>query len=118
MTPIKAKISKRGISYKGLWYFAPNDKRLMSEMYAAGTRRMPFEVRMDMRDVGAIYYIRNSKLVKIPLNVLITGNSDYKGLTMKQYEEYYSAKKKMQAKGRIDNEKNRLCRVCKQREYR
>jgi hypothetical protein len=105
MTPIKAKISKRGISYKGLWYFAPNDKRLMSEMYAAGTRRMPFEVRMDMRDVGAIYYIRNSKLVKIPLNVLITGNSDYKGLTMKQYEEYYRAKKKMQAKGRIDNEK-------------
>ena len=105
MTPIKAKISKRGISYKGLWYFAPNDKRLMSAMYAAGTRRMPFEVRMDMRDVGAIYYIRNSKLVKIPLNVLITGNSDYKGLTMKQYEEYYSAKKKMQAKGRIDNEK-------------
>lgn len=58
-----------------------------------------------MRDVGVIYYIRNSKLVKIPLNVLITGNSDYKGLTMKQYEEYYSAKKKMQAKGRIDNEK-------------
>lgn len=105
MTPIKAKISKRGISYKGLWYFAPNDKRLMSEMYAAGTKRMPFEVRMDMRDVSAIYYIRNSKLVKIPLNVLITGNSDYKGLTMKQYEEYYSAKKKMQAKGRIDNEK-------------
>lgn len=105
MTPIKAKISKRGISYKGLWYFAPNDKRLMSEMYAAGTRRMPFEVRMDMRDVGAIYYIRNSELIKIPLNVLITGNSDYKGLTMKQYEEYYSAKKKMQAKCRIDNEK-------------
>lgn len=105
MTPIKAKISKRGISYKGLWYFAPNDERLMTEMYAAGTRRMPFEVRMDMRDVSAIYYIRNSKLVKIPLNVLITGNGDYKGLTMKQYEEYYSAKKKMQAKGRIDNEK-------------
>lgn len=105
MTPIKAKISKRGISYKGLWYFAPNDKRLMSEMYAAGTKRIPFEVRMDMRDVSAIYYIRNSKLIKIPLNVLITGNSDYKGLTMKQYEEYYSAKKKMQAKGRIDNEK-------------
>lgn len=74
-------------------------------MYAAGTKRMPFEVRMDMRDVSAIYYIRNSELIKIPLNVLITGNSDYKGLTMKQYEEYYSAKKKMQAKGRIDNEK-------------
>lgn len=104
MTPIKARISRRGISYKNLWYFPNGDSYVKRQMFDAGNKKLPFEARMDMRDVGNIYYIRDNKLVKAPLNELITGNAEYKGLTMKEYEDYYKAHKSMNAKGSVHNE--------------
>lgn len=104
MTPIKAKISRRGISYKNLWYFPNGDPYVKRQMFDAGNKKLPFEARMDTRDVGNIYYIRDNKLIKAPLNELIAGNADYNGLTMKEYEEYYKAHKSMNAKGRVHNE--------------
>jgi hypothetical protein len=104
MTPVKATISRRGIHYKGLWYLTDQDKKLARKMFEAGTKKIPFEVRIDMRDVGAVYYIQDNKLICAPLNELITGNSAYKGLTMKQYEDFLTAKKELDANGRIHNE--------------
>ena len=65
---------------------------------------MPFEARMDMRDVGHIYYLRNEKLIDAPLNERLSGNADFKGLTMKQYEDYLKKKKQMDAEGRVHNQ--------------
>lgn len=104
MIPVKAKLSRRGICYKDLWYLANDDPILSKEMFNTGTKKIPFEVRMDMRDVSAVYYLRAGKLIKAPLNENLAGNADYMGLTMKQYEDYYNARKKMNAEGKIHNE--------------
>ena len=104
MTPINAKVGRRGISYKDLYYINPNDTKLKREMYNAGKKKLPFEARMDMRDVGSIYYLRDNKLMVAKLNPLINGNADYDGLTMKQYEDYRNGKKELLASGNIKNE--------------
>lgn len=105
MTPVKAKVSRRGISYKNLWYLPENDPKLVEQMFSAGTKKVPFEARIDKRDVGAIYYKRDNKLIYAPLNQMIAGNADYKGMTLKEYEDYKKAKALMDAKGRVHNEK-------------
>lgn len=104
MTPVNAKLSRRGISYNGLWYLAKDDKQLSKEMFRAGTKKVPFEVRMDKRSVGAVYYIRNGKLIKAPLNEMITGNIDFAGLTEKEWNDYRKGKHQLDAHGRIQNE--------------
>ena len=105
MTPVKAKVSRRGISYKNLWYLPENDPKLVEQMFSAGTKKVPFEARIDKRDVGAIYYKRDNKLIYAPLNQMIAGNADYKGMTLKEYEDYKKTKALMDAKGRVHNEK-------------
>lgn len=104
MTPVNAKLSRRGISYNGLWYLAKDDKQLSKEMFRAGTKKVPFEVRMDKRSVGAVYYIRNGKLIKASLNEMITGNIDFAGLTEKEWNDYRKGKHQLDAHGRIQNE--------------
>ena len=104
MTPIKAKVNRRGICYKELWYLNTEDRLLAREMFDAGNKRVSFEARIDMRDVGAIYYLRDNKLMVAKLNSLLNGNADYSGLTMKQYEEYLKGKKELLAEGRLNNE--------------
>ena len=103
MTPIKAKLSRKGISYKNLWYLPTNDPELSKEMFLAENKRIEFECRIDMRDVGAVYYIRNGQLIKAPLNPNITGNADYSGLTMKEYEDYLKKRQEIRAKGKRKN---------------
>lgn len=104
MTPVNAKLSRRGISYNGLWYLSKDDKQLSKEMFRAGTKKVPFEVRMDKRSVGAVYYIRNGKLIKAPLNEMITGNIDYADLTEKEWNDYRKGKHQLDANGWIQNE--------------
>lgn len=104
MTPVKATLSRRGICFKSLWYLPTNDKALAKEMFNAGTKKIPFEVRMDMRDVSNVYYLRDGKMITAPLNELLNGNADYKGLTMKQYEDYRKGKGQLMAEGRVHNE--------------
>ena len=104
MTVINARISRRGISYKNLWYLAENDPILFREMFDAGNKKIKFEARMDMRDVGRIYYIRDNHLISASLNPSIAGNADYDGITMKEYENYISFKREMNATGRVYNE--------------
>lgn len=104
MTPINAKVSRKGISYKDLYYISKDDKILSQEMFNAGDKKVPFKARMDKRDVSQIYYIRNNKLIVAPLNEELAGNADYKGYTMKQYEDYRKCRKKLNAEGKIHNE--------------
>lgn len=104
MTPVKAKIDRRGISYKGLYYLPENDSMISREMFKAGTKKVPFEARMDLRDVGHIYYLRGGQLIDASLNKRLTGNADYDGMTFKQYEDYHKLKKQMDAEGRFYNE--------------
>ena len=104
MTPINARVSRKGIMYKDLWYVNQQDPFLCKEMFDAGTKRVPFEARIDMRDVGSIYYIRNNKLMRASLNNAIHGNIEFNGLTMKQYEDFLKYKKELLKSGRVGNE--------------
>ena len=104
MTPINAKVSRKGISHKGLYYLNTNDKTLAREMFDAGNKKVSFEARMDMRDVGTIYYIRDNKLMTAKLNPLIQGNAEYDGMTMKQYEDFLKGKRELLAAGKVNNE--------------
>ena len=104
MTPVKAKINRRGITYKGLYYLPENDEVLAREMFKAGTKKQSFEVRMDMRDISFVYYLRDGKLLSAPLNEKMTGNGELKGMTMKQWEDYRKTKAQMDAEGRIYNQ--------------
>lgn len=104
MTPVKAKLNRRGICYKNLYYITDQDRKLLKEMFEAGTKKVPFESRMDMRDVGHIFYIRDNRLIIAHLNEALTGNADFNGMTMKQYEDYLEKKKKMDMEGKIHNQ--------------
>ena len=104
MTPVKASITRRGIKYKGLYYYSAADSQLNNLMFKAGTHKIPFEVRLDVRDISFVYYIRDEQLIKVPLNEKITGNADFKHYTMKEYEDYLIAKKKMDATGEVMNQ--------------
>lgn len=104
MIPINAKVSRRGISHKDLWYLNTEDRLLAREMFDAGNKKVPFEARMDMRDVGAIYYLRDNKLMVAKLNSMLNGNSDYSGLTMKQHEDFLKGKRELLAEGKVNNE--------------
>ena len=106
MIPVKAKLSKRGICYKELWYLpsAADDSKLSREMFNAQSKRIPFEVRIDPRDVGHVYYIRDGKLIQAPLNERLNGNIDYQNLTFKQYEDYRKAKHSLLTAGKVKNE--------------
>lgn len=104
MIPIKAKLDRRGISYKQLYYLPENDAALSREMFAAERKKVSFDARMDMRDIGHVYYLRDGKLIDAPLNERLSGNADFKGLTIKQYEDYLKKKKQMDAEGKIHNQ--------------
>lgn len=106
MIPVKAKLNKRGICYKDLWYLPglADDPQISKQMFNAGSKKIPFEVRIDPRDVSRVYYIRNGKLVQAPLNTRLHGNADYSGMTFKQYEDYRKAKKELLTDGKMKNE--------------
>lgn len=104
LTPVNAKISKKGINYDGLWYLPQGDTVAVREMFEAGAKKKPFEVRIDKRNVGAVYYKRDGQLITAILNPQITGNFDYDGMTWKEYEDFKKGKKLMDAKGRVHNE--------------
>ena len=104
MIPVKAKVSRRGISYKDLWYLPESDPQLSHEMFNAGKKKIPFEVRMDMRDISNVYYLRGNKMIVAPLNQRLNGNDDYRGLTMKQYEDYRKKRKNLIAAGQSHNQ--------------
>lgn len=108
MTPITAKFSRKGITYKGLYYMDFKDFGLKQRMYIQGTKQAPLEVRIDPRDVGAIYMLdRDKRLKTIPLNTARTGNN-YQGMPLAEYLELYKAKKAQDKVGGIHNEELRV----------
>ena len=48
-------------------------------MFDIKKKHIPFDVRMDMRDVGHVYYLRDGKLIIAPLNTRLNGNAVYAG---------------------------------------
>lgn len=107
LCPVEAKISRKGIVFKGLYYMDFNDWDLRNRMYTSGNKSTSFEARIDPRDVGALYTLsKDGQLKKIPLNAYRTGN-DYQGVTLAEYIELRKAKKTQDKLGAIHNEELR-----------
>lgn len=104
MTPVTASLSRSGIQYKGLTYMPNNDPKLIREMFKADKSKVKMEVRIDSRDIGYVYYLRDNDLIAAPLNPKLTGNAEYSGMTLKQYEDYRKARREMGTKGNLKNQ--------------
>ena len=113
MLPVSATISRKGICYKGLYYMDFSDVRLQKKMYSAGNSHLPIETRIDVRDVGRLYYLDDNQHLKVlPLNTERTGN-DYQGMPLAEYLELYKAKKEQDRQGSILNDQLRVERLAK-----
>lgn len=110
LTPISARISRKGITYNGLYYINYNDNTMLHKMYTCGTKREPFECRMDERDISSIYYLRDGELVSATLNKEKTGNGEYEGLTYLEYKALKQEKQRMDSCGKEDNRQLRVAR--------
>ena len=110
LTPVNARISRVGLTFNGLYYINYKDDDFLHKMYASGTRRVPFECRMDERDISNLYYLRDGKLVAASLNNEKTGNGDYAGLTHAEYQALRKEKHLMDVAG---SEHNRQLRVAR-----
>lgn len=85
MLPQSAKYDRRGIRCNDLFYINRNDHELLADMYNAHTKRIKFPVRIDPRDVGSVYYIRNNRIMRASLNSDKTGNADVTGMTLSEW---------------------------------
>ncbi len=104
MKPVKAKITRRGITYDGLVYKPYNDPVLEEEMFRAGKKGVPFQARIDERCIDALYYVRDGKLYRAPLNDRIQGNTDYQYATLYTWNQYRKLVGDKKAHDRIQNE--------------
>ena len=85
MLPQNGVYDRRGIRCNGLFYCDVDDPQLLTDMYNAHDKRIPFDIRIDPRDVGAVYYIRGGVLHKAPLMSTKTGQTDFAGLTLSEW---------------------------------
>lgn len=108
LRPVSTRLSRKGITYKGLYHMDFTDLALQQQMYTLGTKRESLEMRIDPRDVGALYMLdKQNQLKKVPLNPQRTGN-DYQGIPLAEYLELYKAKKSQDKLGSIYNEELRV----------
>ena len=99
-----AKLSRKGICFKGLYYINKDDDTLLSTMYKAQNKPFNMEIRYDPRDAGSVWYSENGTLYRANLIEDLPGNSDYKGMTFKEVDDYMFVKKKMNAEARQRND--------------
>ncbi|MBQ7348007.1 MAG: DDE-type integrase/transposase/recombinase [Clostridia bacterium] len=99
-----AKISRRGVKFQGLYYYAPNDLDLNRQMYDCGNKRKSFEILLDPRSMEKIYYIHENKLLSIPLNPNHPNQLEFGNMTYDQYLEYKKEQNDRKREGKRHNE--------------
>ena len=104
MTPKTAKITRKGISFKGLYYIPENDEFMGHQMFTAGKRGESLKIKIDLRDISKIYYTRNNEVFVARLNEHVSGNSEFGCLTMKQWDDYRKKMGKMKMEGKVYND--------------
>ncbi|MDY3660112.1 MAG: transposase family protein [Bulleidia sp.] len=103
LLPVSAKLSKSGIKYKTLQYMNFKDAELLKEMQDLKNRSKAFNCRMDPRNVGSIYYLRDNSLMVAPLNVGKTGMRELEGLSLEDYDKLLKAKRELDRAGKEEN---------------
>lgn len=105
MTPKKARVTRKGICFKGLYYLPDTDDAYMShKMFCVGKRGEPLEIKVDLRDISRIYYTHNGEVRMAKLNERVYGNSEFGCLTVKQWDDYRKKMGKMKTEGQAYND--------------
>ncbi len=91
----KAKICRAGIVWKGLYYICEEDITLFDEMMALGRKKKDLACKIDPRNIGSLWYLRENKLMKAHLNPSKTNNQDWDGYSLSEYEEFRKKEKQM-----------------------
>lgn len=104
MTPKTAKITRKGISFKGLYYVPENDEFMGHQMFTAEKKGESLKIKIDLRDISKIYYTRNNEVFVARLNEHVSGNSEFGCLTMKQWDDYRKKMGKMKMEGKVYND--------------
>lgn len=99
-----AKISKRGVEFQGLCYYSPDDLDLNRQMYDCGNKRKPFPALWDPRSMKKIYYMRENKLLSIPLNPNLPHQLDFGEMSYAEYNQYKKLRSQLKIAGRCHNE--------------
>ena len=99
-----AKISKRGVEFQGLFYYSPDDLDLNREMYDCENKRKSFSILWDPRSMKKIYYMRENKLLSIPLNPNLSYQLDFGEMSHAEYTQYKKRRSQLKIAGRYHNE--------------
>lgn len=91
----KAKICRAGIVWKGLYYICEDDISLFDEMMSLGRKKKDLPCKIDPRDIGSLWYLRDNKLMKAHLNSSKTNNADWAGYSLSEYEKFRKKEKQM-----------------------
>lgn len=103
LSPVKATISRTGVCFEDLYYINLQSKSFMKKMFSAKDKRIPFECRIDPRDVGELYYLENGKLERVELNPQKTGMDEWKGTSLAEYRSWRKEKLKKDRDGALAN---------------
>lgn len=91
---VKAKLSRKGLFWNGL-YYTSNDPWLFEMMNSLGNKTKSIECRLDERNVGSLWFIKDDKIIETYLNKMRNGNDEYDGMTLRMYEEYKNKKQEL-----------------------
>lgn len=106
LMPVKASYSRAGVKFKDLYYINYSDGTLMAHLYAAGTKWIKLEsARVDPRNVGNLYYLRDNKIQTLKLNPNKVGMIEWNGISLADYESYLKQKKNKNYIGAEENTK-------------
>ena len=87
------KISRRGITYKGLYYELMEDW-FLDKMRKAGNRKEAITgIRYDPRSINNIYMMQNGEIKKIPLNEIREEQRSFRDMTWKEYDKLWKEKR-------------------------
>lgn len=101
-----ATLSKNGIHYKGLYYNNLNDLELQQDIENS-KKSVRFTCRIDERDCGHLYYIRNNKIYVASLTTKYN-SSQYIDTTWSEYFELQKRRKQIEKENEYNDRTVRL----------
>ena len=92
-TDRKFQISRRGITYRGLFY-ENGEQWLLEKMWKTGKKREVLPgVRYDPRSINNVYLMEDGALHIIPLNEIREEQRTFRDMSWKEYDELWKRKK-------------------------
>lgn len=90
---INSRLTRKGITYKGLYYNNIFDSGLKKDIYKIPSTSIPYETRIDTRDISNVYRMADHKIIATPLSARMTCSQTFAGWTMNEYESFIKEKK-------------------------